>query len=652
MPFMPRESSLETGGARAPLREDAPRDPGWPHRRGPNHDAVSAETELAESWPPQGPPVLWMREIGVGYSGFVAVEDCVFTQSQSLSEQMILCLDADNGEEIWRRRYDWPHDPAGMYPGPRATPTWYGGCVYYAGPKGRVGCLDAVDGRPIWQVNVNDKFGGRGTDFGYCCSPTIEDDLVVMPVGGRGASMVALDAFDGTTVWQSGDEPASYCSAIPITVAGRRHVVGFLQNAIGLFDLKTGRIAWQEKCSQGYDEHASAPLYEEPFLMVASPFRKGAECYRLEAGAAEDTPSLKVESQWFSRQMSHDTASGVVCEGHVYGFDLRDVQAKAHRPSRGTFKCMELATGKVVWESELPGHSTVLLADGKLYLFNDQGELILARASPSGYEELARTEVFSGEICWTAPALHRGRLYLRSPSKAACIYVGKPENLGKKQREEAVATSQLPRTRRFDLLAFVGGERPYAQDQPDLPELTRWYSYSILGVLAPAALLGMLTGLIVRTRRPTAGNFAGRIAFWIAAFLLGALGTSIYNRIAGPFVFTWPVCLAVAHQVAINAVAWSSKAPRPRGARWLPLVAMVLFIAVCIIYFVVCRKLNHAVMWIFLMGFLPSWAVAMPGAYRMRLPGRPLRDFLWAAASFTLFYWSATVVMWVNMAVR
>ena len=81
------------------------------------------------------------------------------------------------------------------------------------------------------------EFGGRGTDFGYSCSPTIEDGKVLLPVGGRGASVVALSVEDGSTLWQSGDEPASYCSALPITFEGRRYVIGFLQNALAMFDL-------------------------------------------------------------------------------------------------------------------------------------------------------------------------------------------------------------------------------------------------------------------------------------------------------------------------------------------------------------------------------------------------------------------------------
>ena len=140
---------------------------GWPHRRGPRYNGVSSETDLADAWPSEGPPVLWARSCGRGYSGITVVGGRMYTQTQSLTGQYVECLDADTGELVWRYRYGWPYEPGGMYPGPRATPTWHQGRIYFAAPDGLVGCLRAVDGKPLWQTNVNDRFGGRGTEFGY-----------------------------------------------------------------------------------------------------------------------------------------------------------------------------------------------------------------------------------------------------------------------------------------------------------------------------------------------------------------------------------------------------------------------------------------------------------------------------------------------------
>src|SRR5438094_535903 len=133
----------------------------WPHLRGEDN-GVSAETGLADSWPAEGPPRLWSRSLGQGYSGFIVAEGRAYTQRQTGRGQYLLCLDPDGGKTILESRYDWPWQPGGNYPGPYASPTWYRGKVYYASPSGLVGCLDARTGAALWSLNVREQFQGKG----------------------------------------------------------------------------------------------------------------------------------------------------------------------------------------------------------------------------------------------------------------------------------------------------------------------------------------------------------------------------------------------------------------------------------------------------------------------------------------------------------
>lgn len=613
----------------------------WPHHRGPHYNSVSDETGLADSWGPSGPPVLWRAKIGRGYSGIIVVGNRIYTQTQTIAGQSVICLDADTGRPIWEHEYGWPYEPAGTYPGPRATPTWDSGRIYFAAPDGLVGALRAHDGRLLWSVNVNQKFGGRGTGFGYSCTPLVDDGKVILPVGGPVASVVALDAKNGSTVWTSGDDLASYSSAIPIQLDGRRYLVALLQNVLTVRDLETGQLLWRHQYSVGYDEHSTLPLYQEPYLMVARPFRHGAEAYRLELRKAESDgapPNLAAKVLWQGQQMSNDVASSVLIDGHVYGFDLRDVQAKVHRPSRGEFKCLELATGKVLWSTARPGHASVVAADGQLFLFNDSGEVVLARASPAAYVELGRTKVFHDEICWTAPSLSRGRLYLRSPTSVVCLYVGQPERGNSQALADASDGRQLSQIPGLNLMVLVGKEREYPFDPPDRQELLRWYGCS-MAVLVMAAVSAGLVLSATRSCWPEHTAGASRVAFWSAAVVLGVVATPAINRFSTEFVFTWPVALFAVHQAALAVVVWSRRQPEEPGRRWASAAAVGALLASCLFYFVISRRLGLAVTWVFVVGLAPSWLVAVPAAYRLSRPGRLWSDLLWATVSFTAYFW-------------
>ena len=177
--------------------------------------------------------------------------------------QYVICLDAKSGETIWQYRYAAPYDSAGMYPGPRATPSLAGGCVFFSSPEGLVGCLDSRSGHLIWSLNIFQQFGVEPVEFGYSCAPSPSDGMLLLPVGRPNASMVALDAATGRTLWRSGGDPASHVPALPIELEGRKLVIGYLRNALAAFDLQTGDVVWRLGLSQGYDEHAAWPIYRE-----------------------------------------------------------------------------------------------------------------------------------------------------------------------------------------------------------------------------------------------------------------------------------------------------------------------------------------------------------------------------------------------------
>ncbi len=610
----------------------------WPFLRGPNFDGHSAELGLAESWPTNGPPVLWVRELGQGYSGFVAIGQRVFTQRQTLGGQTVVCLDADSGETLWEQRYDWPYETAGIYPGPRATPTLSDGRLYFASPYGLVGCL-TLDGQSIWSVNVFERFGRKDAGFGYSCSPVVADGKVLLPIGEPGVSLVALDAKTGQTVWQAGDDKASYVPAMPITVAGHQQVIGLLENVLVCHDLATGKRLWRKELSNGYDEHSAWPIYSEPYLWITAPFRSGSRLLKLTGGE-----NAGFENVWQSPLLSNDVTSSVLIDGSLFGFDLRDAQSKAHRASRGTFRCLDFLTGHEHWATDKVGHATIVVADGKLILFNDQGEVILARASTEQFEELARVTVFPDEICWTAPMLHRGRLYLRNQSRAVCLYLGQPQHQADNTlASKPMTVKSLPQARLWKLEALLGVEPEYAFDVPSYRWLRDWFAVSLCGILGTSALIAvsLRRGFQWRSSRP---------AFWLIAFVLGAAATTPLSIWRGEFTFTWPVCLFVSFEACLaealstHRTFGSTDNTQRTQSWWRRRIPGLWFLATAFGYYWICRRLSLVNEWCFLFGF-PAMFVVTIALQRIidRLGLSQTWPLQWIATilSFAAFYWSA-----------
>lgn len=613
----------------------------WPQWRGPNGDGFAVDEDLADTWPETGPPVLWTREIGQGYSAFVVADGRAYTQSQTLYEQRLLCLDAETGEELWSHRYGWPFDGGGLYPGPRATPTVAEGRVYFAAPNGEVGCVDALTGAALWSSNPKDQHRGRGTDFGVSASPVVWRGLLLLPVGGPEASLVALDALTGELVWKCGELPASYATPIVAPYGSHWIVVAPLENSLLCADAETGRKLWELDLSQGYDEHSAAPLYREPELMLAGPFRSGARCLRLFPEA--EPPGCRTERVWESLKFSNDIASSVLVGEHVYGFDLKDAQSRLNRPSRGEFRCLNWSDGRVLWSASEPGHANIIVANGKLLLFNDRGELRLAEASAEGYTEFGATTVFTDEICWTPPALSEGRVFLRTQTRAACLYVGRKPLLA----EQPVQTvAEIPQSTRFDASILIGGEREFPATTPEWSEYRLWYLWTLAGiVVAWVAFGGVRVVGCWLLPRPSSGparpEAIGRVVYWGILLTAGAGGSAALNSESADYVFTWPLALWGLMQLAVEASLWAIRQQHNRWAGWQARGAILLFVLGCGLYFHLCRQLGAAIEWSFLGGFIAAYPLSVIGdGIQRRLRAHHI---LWMlavhAASYSAYFW-------------
>ena len=373
----------------------------WPQFRGPNRDGVSKETGLLSGWPEAGPRRVWQVELGKGYSGIAVAAGRAYTMFASGKDEFAVALDAGTGQEIWRVRVGGKFKEM-FGDGPRSTPTVDAERVYVLGARGMLYALGSSDGKEIWKRDLGEEFGAPIPKWGFSTSPLVEGERLLVNVGGAGgSSIVAFDKSDGKELWRSQEDKAGYSTPIAITIGERRQVVFFTGNNLVAVSPEDGRLLWKQPWKTSYDVNAATPVFVPPDrIFVSSGYDVGGAVYRVGAG--------EVVEVWRNREMKNKFSSSVLHQGQLYGFDEK------------TFKCVDAANGETRWESRGLGHGSLLYADGHLIVLGDKGTLILVEATPEGYREKARFQVFKGKT-WTMPTLSGGRLYVRDEKQLVAL---------------------------------------------------------------------------------------------------------------------------------------------------------------------------------------------------------------------------------------
>jgi outer membrane protein assembly factor BamB len=372
-------------------------DAAWASFLGPHGNGTSTETGLLKTFPEDGPKVLWRTQLGTGYSGLTVAGGRVFTLYGRDGREFFASFDAATGEPLWK--IDVHEDFAeGRSPGPRSTPAADGDRVYALGASGDLLCVTAAKGDVVWQYNVVDKFDLRLHDEGISPSPLVEGDRLILTVG---KSVYALDKKSGEQVWKSLNESMNHSTPVFATIGGQRQLVVLSgRNLVGL-DPKDGRELWRHK-QEGVNI-ATPVVGGNDEIFVGAAYGSGAQLVKVSGDTTEQVYKTSV--------LSPHTATPILHEGHLYGFDDRP----------GVFKCIEFATGKEKWNTRKTVKGNIIIADGQIILINEEGELILATATAEGYTATAKARLFRGGLCYTAPTLVQGRLYLRSDREMVCV---------------------------------------------------------------------------------------------------------------------------------------------------------------------------------------------------------------------------------------
>jgi outer membrane protein assembly factor BamB len=370
---------------------------------------VYSGNDLAAKWPPAGPPVVWKKDVGQGFSSPVVADGRVILFHRLGGKEVVEALDAATGRNIWTFEYPTQYrDDFGFDEGPRAAPTVAGGRIYTFGAEGALHCLDFATGKKLWSLDTHKQFDVAKGFFGAAGAPLVDSGRVLMNIGGAAAGLAAFDAATGKTLWTVPNQEASYSSPTVAVIRGSPHALFFTRGGLVDVDPASGRVRyelpWHARMKASVN--AATPIVVDDFVFVSASYGTGAILLQVGDGG--------LKKIWASDDaLTNHYSTSVYKDGFLYGFHGRQEEGQSLR-------CIEFKTGKVRWDVDGFGAGTVTLAGDKLILVKEGGELALAAADPAAYRQISASKVLP-PVVRAYPAIAGGRIYIRNEKTLMCL---------------------------------------------------------------------------------------------------------------------------------------------------------------------------------------------------------------------------------------
>jgi outer membrane protein assembly factor BamB len=385
----------------------------WPQFFGPGRNGVYRGPALSEDWTERGPKVVFRKDVGAGFAGPVVSQGRLILFHRQNNREIVEAMDPLTGATQWK--YDYPtayRDDFGFDEGPRAAPVIAEGAVYTFGAEGILSVLELATGKRIWGEDTRARFKVAKGFFGAAGSPIVDEGRVIANVGGPDAGVVAFDAKTGKVLWTATSDEASYSSGIIATIGGRKIAVFLTRtNLLGL-DPATGKVQFQKRwrALQAASVNAATPvIVNDPMgtlIFVSAEYGPGAGVFRVEGS--------NLTPLWTSLDaLTNHYATSVYRDGILYGFHGRQEEGQSLR-------AVDFRTGKVRWTRDRFLAGSLMLAGERLLILRETGELVLAAASPTGFQQLTRGFILPSPVR-PFPALADGRLYARNEKMLICV---------------------------------------------------------------------------------------------------------------------------------------------------------------------------------------------------------------------------------------
>jgi len=402
----------------------------WPQWLGPRRDGVWRERGIVERFPAEGLKVLWRVKVGGGYAGPAVAEGRVYVMDRQVPRgageaglERVLCLSAADGKLVWKHEYECPYTVS--YPaGPRATPLVAAGRVFTLGTEGNLCCLEADTGRLVWSRDFKKDYGVKAPVWGYAAHPLLAGKNLICLVGGD-PTVAAFDAQSGREVWRAfkTKEPG-YSPPVLVEASGKRQVVIWHPEAVNGLNPETGQVYWSVpfKVRDGLCVATARQAGDQLFMTA---FYDGSLMLRLRSSEPEVLWRSKKDSERDTDYLHAIMCTPFVEGGYIYGVC-----------SYGQLRCLRADTGERLWETlaaTTDGKETrwanafIVKHQDRFFLCNEKGDLIIAKLTPLGYEEVSRAHLLAPvnrdpgrAVVWSHPAFANRCVYARNDQEIIC----------------------------------------------------------------------------------------------------------------------------------------------------------------------------------------------------------------------------------------
>lgn len=372
----------------------------WPQWRGANRDGKVDNFTAPESWPPEL-SLQWRDSIGTGDATPVLMGDKLYVFTRQGDQEILLCLEADRGEEQWRMEYAAPAvtGAGSRHPGPRSTPVVSGNMILTLGASGILSCVERTDGKLLWH---KDPFPGVVPMFFTAMSPMIIDGLGIAHLGGiENGAIIAYDMKTGDEKWRWSEEGPDYGSPVLLEVDGTKQLVTLTEKSIVGVDLSNGEELWKLPFPpQRRAYNAATPIVDGNVVIFT--------------GAGRGTKAVKIEKKeeafvpnelWANTDLAVQFNTPVLKKDLLFGYS-----------NTGSLFCLDALTGQTAWTDTIKhdrgGFASLLDVGPYIAALPSSSELIFIKPEKEAYTELAKIKV-ADLPTYATPVFAGNRIYIR-----------------------------------------------------------------------------------------------------------------------------------------------------------------------------------------------------------------------------------------------